>query len=97
MHSFCSRRARSATPAGATSSARTCARSTFRCRRPPDGRGSAPTAGSFNVLNRANFGAPSLTAFAGTTDSERPFATFGRITSTVTSARQIQLGARVVF
>ena len=52
---------------------------------------------AFNVLNRANFGAPSLTAFAGTSDSERPFATFGRITSTVTSARQIQLGARLVF
>jgi hypothetical protein len=52
---------------------------------------------AFNVLNRANFGAPSLTAFAGTADGERPFATFGRITSTVTSARQIQLGARVVF
>ena len=52
---------------------------------------------AFNVLNRANFGAPSLTAFAGTSDGERPFATFGRITSTVTSARQIQLGARVVF
>jgi hypothetical protein len=52
---------------------------------------------AFNVLNRANFGAPSLTAFAGTTDGERPFATFGRITSTVTSSRQIQLGARFVF
>jgi hypothetical protein len=52
---------------------------------------------AFNVLNRANFGAPSLTAFAGTSDGERPFATFGRITSTVTSARQIQLGARLVF
>ena len=52
---------------------------------------------AFNVLNRANFGVPSLTAFAGTSDSERPFATFGRITSTVTSSRQIQIGARVVF
>jgi hypothetical protein len=52
---------------------------------------------AFNVLNRANFGAPSLTAFAGAADGERPFATFGRITSTVTSARQIQLGARLVF
>jgi hypothetical protein len=52
---------------------------------------------AFNVLNRANFGAPSLTAFAGTSDGERPFATFGRITSTVTSARQVQLGARLVF
>jgi hypothetical protein len=52
---------------------------------------------AFNVLNRANFGAPSLTAFAGAADNERPFATFGRITSTITSSRQIQLGARVVF
>ena len=52
---------------------------------------------AFNVLNRANFGVPSLTAFAGTSDNERPFATFGRISSTVTSSRQIQLGLRVVF
>jgi hypothetical protein len=52
---------------------------------------------AFNVLNRANFGPPSLTAFAGTTDNEEPFTTFGRITSTVTSSRQIQLGARIVF
>ncbi len=46
---------------------------------------------------RASAHEPSLTAFAGTSDGERPFATFDRITSTVTSARQIQLGARVVF
>jgi hypothetical protein len=52
---------------------------------------------AFNVFNRANFGAPSLTAFAGTADDERPFATFGRISSTVTSSRQVQLGARIVF
>jgi hypothetical protein len=52
---------------------------------------------AFNVLNRANFGPPSLTAFAGAADNERPFATFGRITSTVTSSRQIQLGVRAVF
>jgi hypothetical protein len=52
---------------------------------------------AFNVLNRANFGAPSLTAFAGAADGERPFATFGRITSTVTAARQVQFGARLVF
>ena len=51
----------------------------------------------FNVLNRANFGIPSLSAFPGTTDGERPFATFGTITSTVTSSRQVQLGARVIF
>jgi hypothetical protein len=52
---------------------------------------------AFNILNRANFGPPSLTAFAGTADNEAPLPTFGRITSTVTSSRQIQLGARLVF
>ncbi|MCA1560711.1 MAG: TonB-dependent receptor [Acidobacteria bacterium] len=52
---------------------------------------------AFNVLNRANFGVPSLTAFAGQRDDEVPFATFGRISNTVTSARQIQLGIRVAF
>jgi hypothetical protein len=51
----------------------------------------------FNVLNRANFGVPSLTAFAGTAPTEQPFATFGRISSTVTSARQVQLGIRARF
>src|SRR5918992_4952525 len=52
---------------------------------------------AFNLLNRANFGVPELRAFAGTRDGEPPLATFGRITSTVTAARQIQLGARVTF
>ncbi len=52
---------------------------------------------AFNVLNRANFGPPTLTAFAGAADNEAPFTTFGRISSTVTSSRQIQLGARIVF
>jgi hypothetical protein len=51
----------------------------------------------FNVLNRANFGIPSLTAFAGTAPTEQPFATFGRISNTVTSARQVQLGIRARF
>jgi hypothetical protein len=51
----------------------------------------------FNIFNRANFGVPSLLAFAGTADNEAPLPTFGRIRSTVTSARQVQLGARVVF
>ena len=51
----------------------------------------------FNVLNRANFGNPTLIAFAGTTANEAPLATFGRIRSTVTSARQLQLGARLSF
>ncbi|MEW6128992.1 MAG: TonB-dependent receptor [Acidobacteriota bacterium] len=52
---------------------------------------------AFNLFNRTNFGAPSLIAFAGAADNEKPLATFGRIRSTVTSARQIQLGLRIVF
>jgi hypothetical protein len=51
----------------------------------------------FNILNRANFGVPSLLAFAGTADNEAPLSTFGRIRTTVTSSRQVQVGARVVF
>lgn len=52
---------------------------------------------AFNLLNRANFGPPSLIAFAGTADNEAPLSTFGRITTTVTSARQIQLGIKMYF
>lgn len=52
---------------------------------------------AFNVLNHTNFGIPSLQAFAGTTDGEAPLATLGRIRSTATSSRQIQLGLRVRF
>jgi hypothetical protein len=52
---------------------------------------------AFNVLNRANFGIPELRAFAGQADNEPTLATFGRITNTVTSSRQIQLGIRAVF
>jgi hypothetical protein len=51
----------------------------------------------FNVFNRANFGNPTLIAFAGATQTEAPLASFGRIRSTVTSARQMQLGVRVTF
>jgi len=52
---------------------------------------------AFNVLNHTNFGVPELRAFAGQADGEVPLATFGRISNTVTSSRQIQVGARVVF
>ena len=52
---------------------------------------------AFNVLNRANFGNPELRAFAGQADNEAVLATFGRISNTVTSSRQIQLGIRAVF
>jgi hypothetical protein len=51
----------------------------------------------FNLFNRANFGVPNLTAFAGAADGEAPLGSFGRIRNTVTSARQMQLGVRVRF
>jgi hypothetical protein len=51
----------------------------------------------FNVFNRANFGNPTLIAFTGSADDEPPQASFGRIRSTITAARQVQLGARLVF
>ena len=51
----------------------------------------------FNLFNRANFGPPSLIAFAGTADGEAPLASFGQIRTTVTSSRQVQLGVRITF
>jgi hypothetical protein len=51
----------------------------------------------FNVLNRANFGNPTLIAFAGAAQNEAPLSSFGRIRATVTSSRQMQLGARIAF
>jgi hypothetical protein len=51
----------------------------------------------FNLFNRANFGPPGLIAFAGTSDTEAPLASFGQIRSTVTSARQVQLGVRWTY
>ena len=52
---------------------------------------------AFNIFNRANFGNPTLIAFAGVAANEAPLGSFGRIRSTVTSARQLQLGARLSF
>jgi hypothetical protein len=51
----------------------------------------------FNIFNRANFGNPTLIAFAGAAANEAPLATFGRVRSTVTSARQMQVGVRLAF
>jgi hypothetical protein len=51
----------------------------------------------FNIFNRANFGNPTLIAFAGAAANEAPLASFGRIRSTVTSSRQMQLGVRLAF
>jgi hypothetical protein len=52
---------------------------------------------AFNILNRANFAPPNLSVYAGAADVEPPLPNFGRIRSTVTSSRQVQLGVRVVF
>lgn len=51
----------------------------------------------FNLLNRPNFGPPGLLAFAGVADNEQPLSSLGRIRTTVTSSRQIQLGLRLSF
>jgi len=52
---------------------------------------------AFNLFNRANFAPPALTVFAGAADNEAPLSSFGRIRSTVTSSRQVQLGLRLAF
>jgi hypothetical protein len=55
---------------------------------------------TFNLLNRANFAVPSgRTVFTGINADGSPAIapTWGRITSTVTTSRQIQLGAKFVF
>jgi hypothetical protein len=52
---------------------------------------------SFNLANRANFGPPALTAFAGSAVQELPLSSLGFIRQTVTSARQLQLALRLSF
>ena len=55
---------------------------------------------AFNVPNRANFATPSgRIAFTGVAADGSPVVapTWGRITSTVTTSRQIQVGAKVAF
>jgi outer membrane receptor protein involved in Fe transport len=51
----------------------------------------------FNVFNRDNFGPPALVAFNGSEEVEAPLPSFGQIRTTVTSARQVQLGVRLMF
>ncbi len=54
----------------------------------------------FNVPNQANFSVPSgRTVFTGVNPDGSPIVapTWGRITSTVTTARQVQLGLKLVF
>lgn len=52
---------------------------------------------AFNLFNRANFGLPDRIVFAGVLPNEQPLPSAGRIRSTATSSRQIQIGARVEF
>jgi hypothetical protein len=59
------------------------------------GRGSAELrVEGFNLFNRANFANPSGIAVF---DASGPVASAGRITSTITTSRQIQFGARFSF
>jgi hypothetical protein len=51
----------------------------------------------FNVLNRANFATPTRPVFAGASQNEAPLATAGKVTRTVNSSRQVQLGIKVLF
>jgi hypothetical protein len=54
----------------------------------------------FNLPNRANFSVPSgRTVFTGANPDGSPIVapTWGRITSTVTTARQLQLGVKMIF
>jgi len=51
----------------------------------------------FNLLNRPNFATPDRTVFAAATANEAPLGTAGRITRTITSSRQVQLGAKILF
>lgn len=51
----------------------------------------------FNLLNRPNFATPDRIVFAAVTPNEAPLATAGRITRTITSSRQLQLGIKVLF
>jgi hypothetical protein len=64
----------------------------------------------FNILNRANFGAPASSVFSGTLtapagDSQapvgasvaNPLGTVGKITATSTTSRQIQFSLKLIF
>ena len=51
----------------------------------------------FNLLNRANFSTPTRPVFAGANQNEAPLATAGKVTRTVNSSRQLQLGVKFLF
>ena len=49
----------------------------------------------FNALNRVNLGMPQRIVFAGVQQNEAPLSSAGRITSTMTGPREIQLSLRM--
>ena len=52
----------------------------------------------FNILNHPNFSLPNSSAFVQTADGGgAPNPTFGTITSTTTSSRQIQFALKLLF
>ena len=51
----------------------------------------------FNLFDRANFGTPTRTVFAGATQSDPVLPTAGQITRTVNPSRQLQLSAKITF
>jgi hypothetical protein len=51
----------------------------------------------FNLLNRANFGTPTRTVFAGASVNDPVLPTAGQIIRTTNSSRQLQLSAKVIF
>jgi hypothetical protein len=51
----------------------------------------------FNLFNRANFGTPTRTVFAGATAADPVLPTAGQITRTTNSSRQLQFSAKVIF
>src|SRR5205085_11108558 len=51
----------------------------------------------FNLFNHTNFSLPDRVVFAGVAPNEAPLTTAGRIRSTLTDSRQIQLGLRISF
>jgi len=51
----------------------------------------------FNVLNRANFTVPTRAVFAAAVQNEAPLPSAGKVTRTVNSSRQVQLGVKVLF
>jgi hypothetical protein len=55
------------------------------------------TINAFNILNHPNFGLPARIVFAGLQEQEAPLSSAGRIQSTTTSARQVQIGIRASF